>query len=45
VTDIEREDEGRARYEVEVLTPGSRERTVRLSSSYGVVTGSSGDDD
>lgn len=45
VTGIDTEDEGRARYEVEVLTSRSVERTVRLSSSYGVVTGSTGDDD
>ena len=44
VTDIEREDEGRVRYEVEVLTPGSRERVVRLSSGYAVVTGAVDDD-
>ncbi|CAB4940404.1 unannotated protein [freshwater metagenome] len=45
VTGIDVEDEGRARYEVEVLTSRSAERVVRLSSSYGVVTGSTGDDD
>ncbi|WP_157260920.1 PepSY domain-containing protein [Patulibacter minatonensis] len=45
VTGIEVEDEGRARYEVEVLTSRSTERVVRLSSSFSVVTGSAGDDD
>lgn len=46
VTGIDVEDEGRARYEVEVLTTSAGERTVRLSSSFGVVTGTDdGDDD
>lgn len=48
VTDIDVEDEGGARYEVEVLTTSAGERTVRLSSSFGVVTGDDdedGDDD
>ncbi|MEV4419090.1 PepSY domain-containing protein [Patulibacter sp. NPDC049589] len=39
VTGIDVEDEGRARYEVEVLTSSSVERTVRLTASYAVVTG------
>ena len=45
VTDIEREDEGRVRWEVEVLTSASRERTVHLSSSYAVVAGDDADGD
>ncbi|MDO9410658.1 PepSY domain-containing protein [Patulibacter sp.] len=45
VTGIDTEDDGRVRYEVEVLTAGSTERVVRLSSSFGVVTGQTGDDD
>jgi uncharacterized membrane protein YkoI len=47
VTGLDVEDEGRARYEVEVLSSSSVERTVRLSSSFGVVTGTDddGDDD
>lgn len=45
VTGIDTEDEGRVRYEVEVLTSRSAERTVRLSSSFGIVTGRTGDDD
>lgn len=44
VTGVDLEDEGRARYEVEVLTSRSTERIVRLSSSYGVVTGTTDDD-
>lgn len=44
VTGVDVEDEGRARYEVEVLTSGSTERVVRLSSSYAVVTGATDDD-
>lgn len=44
VTGVDVEDEGRARYEVEVLTSRSAERVVRLSSSYRVVTGTTDDD-
>lgn len=47
VTDIDVDDDGRARYEVEVLTSRSVERTVHLSSSFRVVTDTDddGDDD
>lgn len=49
VTGIDVEDEGRARYEVEVLPGSGREQTVRLSSAFRVLgvsaSGSDGDDD
>lgn len=47
VTGIDVDDDGRARYEVEVLSSRSVERTVNLSSSFGVVsdTDDDGDDD
>lgn len=47
VTGIDVDDDDRARYEVEVLTSRSVERTVHLSSSFRVVTDTDddGDDD
>lgn len=44
VTGIDVDDDDGARYEVEVLTRSAGERTVRLSSSFGVVTGNTDDD-
>jgi uncharacterized membrane protein YkoI len=47
VTGIDAEDDGRTRYEVEVLTAGSTERVVRLSAGYrvvGVATDTDADD-
>jgi uncharacterized membrane protein YkoI len=44
VTGIDVDDDDGARYEVEVLTRSAGERTVRLSSSFGVVTGTTDDD-
>jgi uncharacterized membrane protein YkoI len=38
VTGVDGEDDGGARYEVEVLTSGSTERVVRLSSSFRVLS-------
>lgn len=48
VTGIDREDEGRARYEVEVLPTRGAERTVRLAANFrviDVVTDDDGDAD
>jgi len=47
VTGIDTDDDGNARYEVEVLTSRSVERTVHLSSSFKVVADNDddGDDD
>jgi uncharacterized membrane protein YkoI len=44
VTGIEAEDDGRVRYEVEVLTTRSVERVVRLDQAFRVVAGATDDD-
>lgn len=45
VTGVDLEDEGRARYEVEVLPSRGAERVVRLSSDFRVLSVGGGDDD